>query len=240
MEGNIIRKVLVIGIIFLFIGVGIQPAFADENIIMSNIKKEDNVNPKEYLFRTIIDIANNPDVKNLLEQYKNDWEYNNCFAKFDIDRSVYRKIFFRTPRLIFSMFVTKPSLTYKYLDNSYNIGCELKNILGEKEINDIVSSFEITNQEIFNEVNNIIINNEALYDKIIILSEINKIFITGAKSDDFPIICEFLLIVSLLNLFISLFFEAYGFGIFSWIFYFIAVSFAVISNILDCPPWSFP
>ena len=59
----------VVGITILFLGVGIQPAIATVE------SKEDfiDVEPKDYLFQTIIDIANNPDVKDihsLLERYQ--------------------------------------------------------------------------------------------------------------------------------------------------------------------------
>ena len=64
-----LNKMLVIGTIVLFLGVGVQPAIATVN------PKEKIIfdTSKDYLFQIIIDIANNPDVMNLLEQYDNDF-----------------------------------------------------------------------------------------------------------------------------------------------------------------------
>jgi hypothetical protein len=58
----------VVGITILFLGVGIQPAIAT----VTPTKVVD-FEPKDYLFQTIIDITNNPDVKDihsLLESYR--------------------------------------------------------------------------------------------------------------------------------------------------------------------------
>ena len=158
----VLYKTLVVGIILLFIGVAVQPSVA--TVKPEEIEDE----PKDYLFQTLIDIANNPDVNNILEQYEDD------LLKVDIDKSVYRKIFFRNPLLFHSLIFTKPSMTYDYLDKCYDGGIEITNILGEDKALEMIESIEVTNQKVLDELNNIIINNEEISDKIAILKEMNK------------------------------------------------------------------
>ena len=179
-KNNLLRKGLVVGIIVLFIGVGVYPAFAVEPISFTNITQDneieslEDVEPKEYLFQTIIDIANNPDVKDLFEQIEDGWINNNPIS-FDFDsRGVFRKLLFNKPSLVFSMLFTKPSMTHKYLNFAYNEGIEITNILGEEEVLEIVESVEITNPEFFVELNNTIMNHEELSNRISTLAEMNK------------------------------------------------------------------
>ena len=73
MKQRIIIKTLTVAVIILFLGVGIQPSLAVQP------ETEIDIEPKEYLFQTITDIANNPEVKNLLEQCKYD------LLEFDIE-----------------------------------------------------------------------------------------------------------------------------------------------------------
>jgi hypothetical protein len=58
------KKTLVIGIIVLFLGVGVQPAIATVQ------PKEDIIcnSPHGYLFKFIIDFVNNPEVANLIDE----------------------------------------------------------------------------------------------------------------------------------------------------------------------------
>jgi len=164
MKGRIITKGLTAIIVLLFIGLAIQPS-----VTTVELKEEIiDVESKDYLFQTIIDIANNPNVKNLIERDNND------FFKVDIDCSVYLKILFRNPRLFHSMIFTKPSLTPEYLDKNYNFGLEIKSILGEDKLQEIIESIKVTDKEVFNKLNSIIINNEELSSRIKILKEINN------------------------------------------------------------------
>jgi hypothetical protein len=155
------------------------------------------VDPKDYLFQTIIDIANNPDVKEILEQYSYD------LFNVDIDRSVYRKLLLRNPRLFFDMFFTKPSITQEYFNKCYNMGIEISNIIGEVKVLEIFKSFKITDTKVSDELNNIIVSNEELSNRKITLNEINKEF----KSDfqwRYPIICSLLLITGIPIIIIAL------------------------------------
>ncbi len=174
----VLYKTLVIGVIILFLGVAVQPSVA-------TIQPEEEINaePYDYLFQIIIDLVNNPDVKKLFEQYEND------LLKVDIDRSVYRKILFRNPRLFRSLIFTKPSLTYEYLDKSYNYGIEITNILGEDKALEIIESIELTNPEVLDELKNIIINDENLSGRNAMLKEMNMEITHVTPLEDNLVVC---------------------------------------------------
>jgi len=181
------KEILIVGTICLFIGVGIQPAFAVEPVKTSKINNVENTNPKEYLFQTIVDIANNPDVNELLKRVDNGCCNPIRFNFNNVD--IYKKSLFNIPKLLLSMFFIKPSLTYNYLNSAYNRGCKLTNIIGDEKVNEIVKSVEVTNPEFFNELNYIIMNNDELSNRISILKEMNKELMTDSSSEDYPIIC---------------------------------------------------
>jgi len=192
-NSSLFSKTLVIGIIVLFLGVGIQPAIAS----VQPMKEIINENFKGDLFQTIIDIADNPDVKNLIEQYE-----NNLF-KVNIDRSIYRKILFRNPILFFNVLLTKPTKTHEYLNKCYKMGIEITKIIGEDKTLEIIESVEVTDTVFFDELNKIIINDEILSDKLTTFKEMNKESNFQTLILDSPII-YILLILILSVLIISL------------------------------------
>ena len=156
MNRIMLSKILAVAIILLFLGLAIQPSIASKQI-------EIDIEPKDYLFQTIIDIANNPEVKNLLEQYKYD------LLEFDIDKSNYRKLLIRNPRLMFNTLFTKPYMSVDYLNNCYNSGIAITNILGEDEVLEIIEKVEITDTKLLDELNTIIMNAgefPGIFDKI--------------------------------------------------------------------------
>jgi len=188
MVKNMHKKILtVVGITILFLGIAVQPSIAtvqqEEEII--------DILPKDYLFQTIIEIANNPDVKSLLEQSNYD------LFKVDIDRNVYRKLLLRNPRLFFNMLFTKPSINYEYLDKCYNRGIEITNILGEDKVFEMIESIEIIDTQLFDKINNIVMSNGELSGRFAILEEMNK-----ELKPDMPfigklILCSILFIVAI-------------------------------------------
>ena len=85
MTKNVIwKKAFVISIIALFIGIGVYPTIAiypkesPEIFLDKETSFIKDTEPKEYLFQTIIDIINNPEVRILFETTKNDGE---CIAR---------------------------------------------------------------------------------------------------------------------------------------------------------------
>jgi len=198
-------KTLALGVVVLFISIGFQPMIAQNT---TSVEKETNYNnvdfeqAKEYLFQTIIDIANNSDVKELFEQY------NHKIFTSDYDyKSVYSQLLLQTPRLLLSILFTKPSITYDYLDKSYNRGIKCVNILGEKQSLEMIDSIKISNPDLLNELNNIIKNDEELSDRISTLEIMNNNLKSNLGFWDYPIICSIVRICYLPTVIAYVFFE---------------------------------
>jgi hypothetical protein len=198
----LLKKGLVLVIVFLFIGVGVYPAIAVEPIISNNIIQEEEfeqvevTEAKEYLFQTIIDIRNNPDVNELLNQIEDEWKNDNCYISWDFNcKSVFQKLLLRKPILLFSILFTETSITHEYLESSYNRGCEVTKVLGEENVIEIAESVEIKNPEILDELYNIITNDEELYDRITTLAEMNEELDTNLPFKNYSSICKILLIL---------------------------------------------
>jgi len=183
MKNRLICKALAVAVILLFIGLAIQPSVAVQP------ETEMDIEPKDYLFQTIIDIANNPEVKNLLGKYSND------LFKVDIDRSVYRKLFLRNQRLFRSLILTKPSLSVEYLDKCYNNGVEITDILGEDKVLEIIENVEVTDTKLFDEFKNIITKDEELSNRLETLKEMNSDLKSVSPFEDHPIICSILFLI---------------------------------------------
>jgi uncharacterized membrane protein (DUF106 family) len=65
-DSILVKKAIVIGIMIIFLGVGVQPAIAI-------VKSEENINcnsTNNSLFKAITNIANNPEVVNLIDEEK--------------------------------------------------------------------------------------------------------------------------------------------------------------------------
>jgi len=195
MNQNPLRKVLVLGIIFLFLCVSVEPILSTEIIQDENTDQVDDtkilgeMESKTFLFDTIIDIANNPDINNLLEQYN----YDVFNSNFDY-KNLYSQLLSKKPLLLLRIIFNKPSISNKYLDKSYNLGIKVADALGESIFFDILESIEITNPEILDELNEIILNDDELSNKINILKEMNNDLNTVIPFEDTPIICTFLII----------------------------------------------
>ena len=159
---------------------------------------EISIEPKDYLFQTIIDFANNPEVENLLEQYKYD------FFEVDIDRSVYRKLFFRNPRLLFDTLFTKPTMTIEYLNKCFNNGIGFTNILGEDKTLEIIENVKVTDIGLFDTLNNIISEDEKLSNRLEKLKLMNKELNPVTPIED--IICPIAYMLFLLICILTIFF----------------------------------
>jgi len=182
-------KTLALGVVVLFVGVSFQPTIAVESVLNereSNYEDVDFEEAKKYLFETIIDIANNPEFKDLSKQYGNNlftssYDYKNLFSELRIEK----------PGFLGSMLFIKPKMTDEYLETIYNKGVELVDIIGEEESLKIVESFKMTNPGFFDDLKNVIMDDEELSSRISVLEKMN----IDPKSDlewDFPIICTIL------------------------------------------------
>jgi len=182
----------VIGITTLFLGLAIQPSVAVKP------ETEIDIEPKDYLFQIIIDIASNPEVKELLE--KND----NFFFSVDIARSVYRILLFRNPRLFFNTLFSKPSMTVEYLNICYNKGIEFTNIIGEDESLEIMENVKFTDTNLFGNLNNIISKDEKLSNRLETVKVMNKELNSVTPIED--IICPIAYSLFLLFFILTIFF----------------------------------
>lgn len=190
MRDKLFRKGLLLTIIVLFVGVCVYPAVAVEPTRHNKNTIEEDIEPKDYLFQTIIDIANNPDVKSLLEQY------TGKIFTFDFnDKSVFRELLHKKPILLISSLFTKPSMTHDYLDSIYKRGIELTSILGEERVYELLNSTKITNTEFFVELDHIIVNDEELSKRITTLAELNGKFKLDSPFKEYPIYCAIIKII---------------------------------------------
>ena len=187
-------KTLAMGVVVLFVSVSFQPLIAENTIAVG--KEPDYINmgfeqAKEYLFQTLIDIFNNPKINGFLNEHKQDLITNNC-NKCECKNTI-KKIRLQNPKLLKSILLTKPEMTYEYLEKSYNTGLEMINIIGEEKSLKIVESVKIANSKLFIELKNIIANDKELSNKILVLEEMNKEL--KPYSTYYPIYCCILLII---------------------------------------------
>ena len=167
-------KTLALVIVALFTSVSYQPIIAENT---KSVEKESDYNnfdfeqAKEYLFQTIVDISNNPEVKKFLNDHKKDL-FSKDNNKYDF-KNMIQKICSQNPKLLKSILFTKPEMTIEYLEKNYNKGLEMFDILGKEESSKIVESVKIINPEIFNELKNIILDVEELSNRILVLEKIN-------------------------------------------------------------------
>jgi len=183
MQNNVVKKTLVFVVIALFIGIAVQPVISSNTIPM---EEKTDVEPKDYLFQTILDIANNPEVKDLFEKAKN----NGNLISYDYNSgSVFLKLLLRKPGILLSTLFTRPTISYKYLDFAYHQGCEMTDIIGEDKTLEIVESINITNPQILDSLTCIVMNNTELRNKIETLEIMNDELKSDKPFWNFPIIC---------------------------------------------------
>ena len=171
-------KPIVIGVTLLMIGLIFQPAVATHEI------KKQEVEPKEYVYESIIDIAKNIDVKN----YFNNIEPNDINLNINI-RWAFFKILLKNPRIITSMLLTKPTLSNNYLASVYDQGIEIVKIIGEEKSLNIVNSLRNKNPEIINDLSIIFNNDEEISQRISILGIMNNDVKPDEPFSDNPVIC---------------------------------------------------
>jgi len=169
MRKNHLSKILVIGIVVLFIGIGIHPAFAKHPIGSTDVKNKKgiyeaiDIEPKDYLFQTIIDITNNPEARVLFESMKED---GSPLSNNYNTRDLFREILLNDPLLFVSIILSRASFSHSYLNSCYKMGSEIINIVGEDKALEIIDSTQIINSNFFNELNDIIMGDDYLSSRI--------------------------------------------------------------------------
>ena len=221
-------KTLVMSILVILIGVGVYPAVAEVSISQDNNLRDEKIDAKVYLFQTVIDIFNNPSVKRLLEESKDD--FNNVFISNTYSKNKIKKIIFEKPGLFFSMLFTKPSISHRYLNEVYDHGVELVNIIGIDEAFEILESVHFNNQEFTYDLYDIIKNDETLSKQFLTLEEMN-VLQSDIQSWPFPLVCIFLMINWLYLKLFNVFLETIC-SIFDFI-PFVSTLYSIISAILE-------
>jgi hypothetical protein len=164
MNKDLLCKTIVIGIILLLISVGFQSAIAVD------IPEKEEIEPKDYLFDTIIELNNHQDFQDILREYG----YNIFTYELD-NKYIFRNLLFKNPELLSSIVFTKTEMTSQYLEKVYSQGTKLVEIFGEEKFLELLDSVEISNPEIFNDMRNIVLNDKELSDRVSTLSELNAI-----------------------------------------------------------------
>jgi hypothetical protein len=184
---DLIRNVLVLGIIILLMGIAVQPGTATvQNDLNFN-------NKKDTLFQTIIDITNNKDFNNLI----NSENSNDFYFEFDYNlRKDFRDIFFENLGFFSSLLFTKTSLTHNQLESAYEKGSELINTIGEDKALELVDSIKIKNPKLSNGISDILEENEEIRNKIEEIKMMNREIKPTSPSDINPIICGILLMLT--------------------------------------------
>jgi hypothetical protein len=194
MKEKMLYKLLVVGLIVLFVGIGIQPAIA---VVEPEFEIE--IDPKEYLFQTIIDIANNPEAQSYFYEHKQD--LNSNYDDNEIFKNIIQKILSEKPNLIKIIFTTKPDMSPEYFEKMYNIGLEIEEIIGKEESLKLLEYLKKFYSKSIVEMENIILNDVKLSYGISKLEELNR---------DFTIICMIIYYLSLpIALMLYIVFEPY-------------------------------
>jgi len=134
------------------------------------------VDQKELLFQTILDIANNREIQRLLL---------NSDMKKGTERSF-------DPGMLFSIF-TPHVFTKKYLNSAYTIGLILTKTLSTSKIHSILQCHQVSNQGVQREITAIIEENDTLNQEMKQLADVHcdceKNSTTGWS---FPVLCTLL------------------------------------------------
>jgi len=160
------RKWLAVGIILLFIGVAVAPTihFNTVNASTNNIQEE-RITPKELLFQTILDVANNREIQKIVS----------------------------TSEMQSKGYVTPQVLTKNYLNSAYRIGLILTKILGVNRIHSLIQRYQITNSEVQKDISDVIERNPTLKMEMIQLSSVSCGCENENTTEwRFPIICNIL------------------------------------------------
>jgi hypothetical protein len=141
----------------------------------------DEVNQKELLFQTIVDIANNREIQRII-------------LKSQINQDG-----FLNPDVKLSAF-TQQVLTKNQLKHMYIIGLILSKIISKSKIHSLLERYQVTNQGVQKEITAVIEKDAAIKEELIQLSNSKCDCENGNTTRwSFPILCMFLLPFFLLS-----------------------------------------
>ena len=165
-----------------------------------NIKViKDEVDQKELLFQTLVDIAHNKEIQQII-------------LKYQINRGG-----FFTPEGRHPLF-SDPVITKKQLKQIYTVGLALSKTLSKSKIHTMVEQHQVNNQEMQQEISAVFEKNEALGKEIAQLSDLTCDCEKGNTTAwHYPIICTLLLPFFIIFLFLSNNTPAFIFDVIDWI-----------------------
>ncbi len=145
--------------------------------------KTDEINQKELLFQTIVDIANNKEIQRIILKLR-----------------MNREGFFN-PDLKF-LLINTPVLTKNQLKHLYFIGLVLSKTISKSKIHSIVEKYQVNNQIVQKEITTVIEKDTTLYEEIKQLSNLgcdceNK---NTSRLWNFPVLCIILYPITLVIL----------------------------------------
>ena len=112
------------------------------------------VDQKELLFQTIVDMANNKEIQRII-------------LKAQINREI-----FPTPDAILPLF-NNPVLTKNQLKHMYFIGLMLSKIISKSKIHSLLEKYQVSNQEMHKEITAVISKDAILNGEMTQLSNLN-------------------------------------------------------------------
>jgi hypothetical protein len=148
------------------------------------IKEE--VNQKELLFQTIVDIVNNKEIQRIILEYQISKE---CFFNPDVRFPIFNA----------------PILTKNNLKQMYLIGLVLSKIISKSRIQSMIQTHQLITPEIHQEINAVIKKDTTLNGEITQLLDSNCHCgnSTGVTVWHFPVICTILEIILFFDLLIA-------------------------------------
>jgi hypothetical protein len=160
--------------------VGVQTVESSDNKVI-----KDEVDQKELLFQTIIDLAKNKDIQSIIQKSE---------IKENLEKSLQvpgAKLLMFELRLRFFMVLPPPQvLTKNYLDYAYKVSLRRLKNFDASRFNPILENLKVNNQEIQKEITAIIEKNNTLNKEIGQLSDLNCNCENDSTANwNFPIIC---------------------------------------------------
>jgi hypothetical protein len=209
------KKILIVSII----AVALLTLLSFSNVVGYNVVKNtreeiitdeyDFEYCKDYLFETFVEIANNEDVRDLINH-----NYQNPFP------------FMRNAN----------NLSVEHLDLLYNRGIKLIDRLGEDKVAEIMETTSINKPFYSDELDTIVMGNDELRERINTLNEMNAKSVT--PNWELPIICGILFIMIMPFLSIIIMMEERYFSLYNDLFFVRALIWAIICNTF-IPPLEF-
>ncbi|MDH7507481.1 MAG: hypothetical protein QHH15_06850 [Candidatus Thermoplasmatota archaeon] len=185
------QKVSLIGIIVVVLLVlcSLTNVVGYQMVQSSNPKTiKDNIDQKELLFQTIIDIANNKEIQNVIQKSESS---ESLIKLLHVPAII---LFLIKSRICFGLLLPQPSILNKsYLEYAYRMGVKLSKTISVSNMHSILEHFKVNRQVKQKEIINIIEKNDVFNKEIEQLSDLpcecEKDKTTGWG---FPIICTLL------------------------------------------------